>query len=441
MTRRQSHESPINSIDLQSKLSKSMSALHVSRLLRDLEEKQCQTKYEQIRETHALLEREHPGNVSIRSLAKIFSMAPSHVHSIISGKRIAIAPYPRFRLLSETEEETLTQFLTQQFHIGKPVLRINLIPTIFHLTGKNVGKHYVHCFLRRHCEKLVTQIALPLEKVRGELKKEDIEIYQKLLTEHVSGKPNWLIYNLDECGLSTAVGAKRQKVVIPRDKAGQPVHIAFEREPSNTTVMPCICLDGSTMTPLVVLKRKTLDLDVFTPSCREHIDVFIEHSERGYSTQEIFLKWLREMFFPQLHIRRTQLSSTDLEAIILADRATIHISPEITSCCEANGVRMIYFPPHSSHVYQPLDLLTFSCLKRELRRMKSEDPTPGAQARKIHRIIDALQIATIPRRVINAFARTGFTFDHRQFPWKAICERSQTDERVTPFLSLPPPLP
>ena len=83
-------------------------------------------------------------------------------------------------------------------------------------------------------------------------------------------------------------------------------------------------------------------------------------SPKGWTSNEIGLRWLREIFLPQTQ----QLTEPRL---LLCDGHGSHATTEFMYECFQNHVYLIYLPPHTSHILQPLDLSCFSTVKSQYR--------------------------------------------------------------------------
>lgn len=86
-------------------------------------------------------------------------------------------------------------------------------------------------------------------------------------------------------------------------------------------------------------------------------DWTIEKSKNGWTTDELGLKWLKEVFHPNA-------PSISGYRLLILDGHGSHITPEFDQFCMQNQIIPVCMPPHSSHLCQPLDVGCFSPLKR-----------------------------------------------------------------------------
>jgi hypothetical protein len=82
-------------------------------------------------------------------------------------------------------------------------------------------------------------------------------------------------------------------------------------------------------------------------------------SENGWTTDELTLEWLQEVFEPQ-----TRSRTVGRYRLLILDGHGSHVTPEFDKFCEENSILTECMPAHSSHLHQPLDVACFSVFKR-----------------------------------------------------------------------------
>lgn len=75
-----------------------------------------------------------------------------------------------------------------------------------------------------------------------------------------------------------------------------------------------------------------------------------------------------------------------------------------------NNIRLIPIPPYSSHIFQPLDLITFGVFKKEIliATIKYE---PGSILDRIARALKSIEKAMISENNHSSFEIAGFNID------------------------------
>jgi hypothetical protein len=83
----------------------------------------------------------------------------------------------------------------------------------------------------------------------------------------------------------------------------------------------------------------------------------IQYSDSGYSNDDINLIWLRQ--FEQATRTRTQ----GRFRLLILDGFKSHIEYDFVQFAQDNSIILFNFPPHTTHLLQPLDVVCFQPLK------------------------------------------------------------------------------
>jgi len=81
----------------------------------------------------------------------------------------------------------------------------------------------------------------------------------------------------------------------------------------------------------------------------------------------VALKWLQEVFIPQ-----TQPQDPSQRRLLICDGHDSHTAADFMWACYKNNIQLLFLPPHTSHVLQPLDLSIFSPLKHTYRKLLNQ---------------------------------------------------------------------
>jgi hypothetical protein len=112
---------------------------------------------------------------------------------------------------------------------------------------------------------------------------------------------------------------------------------------------------------LVIFKGKSVQQQWFIPN--KTPNWLYTSSNNAYSSNDIGLQWLQDVFIPQ--------TSKDLPdsqyRLLLLDGHRSHTTLEFMWECYTNKIIPFYLVAHASHILQPLDLTIFSSLKRTYR--------------------------------------------------------------------------
>jgi hypothetical protein len=175
------------------------------------------------------------------------------------------------------------------------------------------------------------------------------------LVSHLSVKSH-NIWNMDETG--TQLGACNNQIVLGSShKKSTRIKTPNERE--WVTAIETISAAGKKIRPLIVFKGQSVQLQWFSHT--DCPDWLYTSSEKGWTSNEIGLQWLKTIFIPE-----TQPEDKEWR-ILVVDGHGSHITVDFLFECHRYQIRPVFLPPHTSHCTQPLDLTCFSPIKTRYR--------------------------------------------------------------------------
>jgi 4-hydroxybenzoate polyprenyltransferase len=133
-----------------------------------------------------------------------------------------------------------------------------------------------------------------------------------------------------------------------------------------TSIVECISATGRVLPPLVIFKGLTVQQQWFPEEIEFLADWAFKASKKGWTSDEIAIWWLQEIFIPQ-----TQPSPPS-KRLLIVDGHGSHCTDDFLYECFKNDIYLLCLPPHSSHVLQPLDIAVFSPVKTYYRQALSE---------------------------------------------------------------------
>ena len=217
---------------------------------------------------------------------------------------------------------------------------------------------------------------VPDEERRTRLKRTEVsEFYTTTLPQAANGVHPSIFYNMDEMGAERYADRKAVFTFLPQNAPRRAnVDLGVARTSNRCTLIVCIALDGTTLMPAIITKTRTISSRVF--ECG-----YDQQKVRFYSTQnsfivgDVFGDWLLDVFIPHVEETRRTLHQTigqfDDRAVLLLDGCSSHKMAAHAQLLASKNITLLFIPPHSSHLTQPLDLGTFGLVKRLLRREAS----------------------------------------------------------------------
>ena len=307
---------------------------------------------------------------SVRQAACTFQVSETTLRRRLHGITTRSERRANSHKLTQNEEESLVQWILSLDRRGaapRPAhiqeMADILLSKRGHTTTTTVGDKWVYNFVKRH-DMLKSRFSRRYNYQRAKCEdpkiiKEWFDCVQITIMQH--GIPYEDIYNFDETGYAMGLVATA-KVVTRAEMAGKP----FLVQPGNrewVTSIECINSSGWALPPCIIFKGK-VHIEGWYQDEELPRDWRIEVSQNGWTTDEIGLRWLQNVFIPATNGR-----TAGKYRLLILDGHGSHLTPCFDEICSQNDIIPICMPPHSSHLLQPLDVGCFSPLKRAYGRL------------------------------------------------------------------------
>jgi hypothetical protein len=129
------------------------------------------------------------------------------------------------------------------------------------------------------------------------------------------------------------------------------------------TVIKTIGSKGIYLPPVIILKASIQQAAWFQEPKLPR-DWWISTSQNGWTTDEIGLLWLKNIFKPL-----SKHYMTGAKHLLILDGYSSHLTAEFDDFCKKNVIICLCMPAHASHHLQPLDVGVFSLLKGAYRKL------------------------------------------------------------------------
>jgi hypothetical protein len=228
-----------------------------------------------------------------------------------------------------------------------------------------------------------------------------------------------MIFNYDE--VMVAIGKTGQVI----SSSEQRVFRKRQGKLPHFTIGPCINMSGEHPPVLIVLPQilqKTVNetLKWFIDDGKVHLVA----SAKGWVTERVFTEFAKQFCDWLQSFRREKPNREDSPAILFIDNAPTHNAREAMDIFKAHNVKVITFPPHMTHIMQPIDVSWARSFKawftREFRKMmrdadkttfwrgpRAPNDAQWTRACVISAAITACDMATNYNQCIRAFDKTG----------------------------------
>ena len=128
-------------------------------------------------------------------------------------------------------------------------------------------------------------------------------------------------------------------------------------------------------------------------------------------TQEVLIQWIENNLAPYVYSIRQCIHGAN-KCVVIADGCTSHYGNEIKDALEKIGnIRIIYLPPHSSHISQMLDASLFSALKRKYSSITKDNSLISKFTQKMMKIKKAYQTSVTEELIKSSWEATGFKLE------------------------------
>ena len=110
----------------------------------------------------------------------------------------------------------------------------------------------------------------------------------------------------------------------------------------------------------MIFKGKTVQQQWFPQDLTLYKGWQFTATENGWTIDSTAIEWLQKVFLPQTDTLEPRL--------LILDGHRSHETIDFMYLCYQHNIHLLFLPPHTSHVLQPLDLSVFSALKSWYRK-------------------------------------------------------------------------
>ena len=356
--------------------------------------------------------------IDIRSICGIMEISTRrYYHAIKSDLRCNndVVP-PNKSLLTEIEEASIIS----QIHIAQlnneclTGVEIRKIASDIYYSRTGICRDFTRkwCFsFRQRYQDMITKIkAACLDDDRSSIDIKEVERYINEIEEMMKDPPNpYLLINFDETGFGKRPEkGKRKNVYIYRNCSETP-YWRETKDQHHITLVAGISAACTSIRPMLISTRKKLDDDL------EKTFFFkwgsYAYTSKGYMTQEVLIQWIENNLAPYVYSIRQCIHGAN-KCVVIADGCTSHYGNEIKDALEKIGnIRIIYLPPHSSHISQMLDASLFSALKRKYSSITKDNSLISKFTQKMMKIKKAYQTLVTEELIKSSWETTGLKLE------------------------------
>jgi hypothetical protein len=173
-------------------------------------------------------------------------------------------------------------------------------------------------------------------------------------------------------------------------------------------MLVCINAAGETLCLLIVtIDRSTLGL--FRDGIEENVDLKGHVGQSARVDAVLFHDYWSDVLIPRIENFREANETPDSPAILLMDNCSSHLTEHIIGLRSAHTIKILTFSPHSSGIFQMLDLVFFGVFKSIKKRL-GKDGSISVMADHAIRMFKAPEVAGASSAIRACFARAGFVY-------------------------------
>ena len=379
---------------------------------RCMESRDFQMAESERQQVHLVFEwanREQVDGFSLQALGNFFGCSKGTIHYHLSRPYDPLtgcqAGKPgRPPLLNEEQIKALENFINERFGKRYPLSYEDCRDFLRDSFDLTVNMKSLRSLLST-CEHFRTVKGVPMDS-RIYSDPDEIDDYFARIDEiiRIGNIPAGFIFNIDEAGFESYADSRTTTRLVPSNYEFNSVPVPVSRAEKRATLLAGISADGTTLKPMLILQRDTLETELILRGYTVD-EIHFARSENGYMTTHLFNAWAQHSFFPQLREKR-QSRRYSVPILLILDGFGCHANEHFLAQCELENVIPVAIPPHTSDQVQPLDLGIFANQKR-WQGVVRVDHDLNRQTIQVIKIVDSFRMATTFKNVTAAFKSAG----------------------------------
>lgn len=377
---------------------------------------------------------------SQRAAAAAYGIPRSTLSTRIAGRQSSRVGHQNQQRLTPAQEEFIADWILEEADRGYPPSHARAREMAARFLRANgdlqpLGHKWVSHFKERN-PRVATVIGRRIEasRIKGtspEQLQAFFDLFQRVQAQYNIHPAN--TWNMDEVGI--ALGVCTNSCVLASSKKKR-AYVSSPEDREWVSIIEAVSSTGGSIRPLIIFKGVNLQSTWFnerTPSWT------YTTSTNGWTSNQIGHNWLIECFMPE-----TKPDGDEYRMLVLDGHGS-HVTVDFAWTCKQNRIEVVYLPPHSSHVLQPLDLSCFSPVKTRYRAgiaalATLDDSAPVKKRRFLELYNLARSDSLTPKVIRNGWKAAGI------YPWnpaKALGSSQvvQRPSQRTQKAATPPPRP
>lgn len=420
---------------LKEKVSKSINFRFARTFERELNKKELKYRYQQISLMEYLYQDIYNQQIPDNVIINIFDIWPLQLER---ERKYALEQFPKIGgilKLTTEQENNIILYIKDCFYNYHPLKASEILLYANKTYEKKLTDGWFQCFIKRHSEIIQFNNILPMDEARTHVNLEAINQYIQIMESTIEDIPSELIISVDETSNSKRINNKPYSGVVPTEYSGMPCYYKHESTQKNITSIVAITLTGDILIPGIILPSLTIPMLLDKSGIRDGIDASFYTSETGYVNSEIFYEYISSNFIPYINSKKKFLNMQNAKSLLLIDNCSAHTSDKLKCLLAINNIILITFPPHTSHLLAPLDLVFFGVYKKQKSNMSLFTDCPTIIER-IDSIINVIYSTATPGNIRASYYRAGIIQNFNFFPSRGCMNSNIILENITNTIHL-----
>lgn len=313
---------------------------------------------------------------ALELLGKKLNISAGGVKKMFQRTKLKL-PKKHTKLLTDEEEKAVVYACCMYARAEQPLTSSDVIGLVKDVFEANPSEHWVRDFLARHQDRIKLYKMKDLADYRAKnIITQQVEHFITKMDQlfngpiKISGKN---LINYDETRLGGEHGKKSSKTHIGERGIGRN-NMNTTRKTRGASMMPFINADGEILAIFYIVSSNGSDdenaatkFELFKDKNKHFtrtkiFEEYFVYTKTGYLNGKAFDVILKKF------LDVWELRYPGLQAFILGDNSGTHLGIETLKYAMKKNHHMIFFPPNTTHIIQPLDSNPFGVFKKNLYR-------------------------------------------------------------------------
>jgi hypothetical protein len=174
-------------------------------------------------------------------------------------------------------------------------------------------------------------------------------------------------------------------------------------------MLVCINAGGEALCPQIATSDPATK-QVFRDGIEEDMDLKVHVGSSADVDAAIFYSYIHDVLIPTIDDYRHEQGIPNAIAVLLMDNCSAHLNPDTIRLFTEANAKIITFPPHTSGIFQMLDLVFFGIFKQTKRGIW-RDPSVNCMQDHAQRMFRAFETAAVSSTVRACFLHVRFIYE------------------------------